>query len=155
MPDFQKKRQTAKQDVPVQHKTTFQKSEAMIDAPYFSCSYFWSLKTTKIFARNKRPFFFLNSRSYIRTRLVTPQEKNKHTGSTTPIDAFGPASTSGHPRDGRAQAGLPLSAPMPTHPRRDPGPKRPRATCPKTPPYPIHMCTAATAAVVLLLLRLI
>ena len=25
---------------------------------------------------------------YIRTRLVTPQESNKHTGSTTPTDAF-------------------------------------------------------------------
>ena len=57
----------------------------------------------------------------------------KHTGSTTPTDAFAPASTNGRPRGGRVQAGLPLSAPMPTHPRRDPGPKRPRAARPQTP----------------------
>ena len=68
---------------------------------------------------------------YIRTRLVTPQEKDKHTGSTTPT--FAPASTSGRLRGGRAQAGLPLSEPMSTHPRRDPGPKRPRAARPQTP----------------------
>ena len=63
--------------------------------------------------------FFGSSKNgpYIQTRLVTPQGKNKHTGSTTPTDAFAPASTSGRPRGGRAQAGLPLSAPMPTHPR--------------------------------------
>ena len=70
---------------------------------------------------------------YIRTRLVTPQEKNKQTGSTTPTDAFAPASTSGRPLGGRAQAGLPLPAPMLTHSRRDPGPKRPRAAGPQTP----------------------
>ena len=28
---------------------------------------------------------------YIRTRLVTPHDKNKHTGSTTPTDAFASA----------------------------------------------------------------
>ena len=72
---------------------------------------------------------------YVRTRLVTSQEKHTHTGSTTPPDAFAPASTSGRPRGGRKQAGLPLSAPMPTHPRRDPGPKRPRAARPQTPHY--------------------
>ena len=70
---------------------------------------------------------------YIRTRLVTSLDKNKHTGSTTPTDAFAPASTSGRPLGRRAQAGLPLSAPMPTHPRRDPGPKRPKAARPQTP----------------------
>ena len=70
---------------------------------------------------------------YIRTRLVTLQEKNKHTGSTTPTDAFDPASTSGRPRGRRAQADLPLSAPMPTHPRRDPGPQRLRAARSQTP----------------------
>ena len=40
---------------------------------------------------------------YIRTRLVTPQEKNKHNGSTTLTDTFAPASTSGRPSRGRAQ----------------------------------------------------
>ena len=80
-------------------------------------------------------YVFCSSKNgpYIWTRLVTPQEKNKHTGSTTPTDAFALASTSDSPRGGRAQAGLPLSAPMPTHPRRDPGPKRPRAAPPQTP----------------------
>ena len=92
-------------------------------------------------------YIFCSSKNgpYIRTRLVTPQAKNKHTGSTTPTDAFAPASTSGRPRGGRAQAGSPLSAPMPTHPRRDPGPKRPRAARPKPHTNPIHMCTAITA----------
>ena len=33
----------------------------------------------------------------------------------------------------RESAGFPLSAPMPTHPRRDPGPKRPWAARPRTP----------------------
>ena len=84
---------------------------------------------------------------YIRTRLVTPQEKNKHTGSTTPTDAFAPASTSGRPRSGRTQAGLPLSAPMPrTHveirDRNGPGRRAPKLLT-----NPIHMCTAATSAV--------
>ena len=79
--------------------------------------------------------YFSSSKNspYIWTRLVTPQEKNKHTGSTTHTDDFAPASTSGRPRGGRAQAGLPLSAPMSTHPRRDSGPKRPRAARPQTP----------------------
>ena len=72
---------------------------------------------------------------YIRTRLVTAQGTNKHTESTTPTDTFIPASTSGRSRGGRAQAGLTLSAPMPPHPRRDPGPKRPRAARPQTPHY--------------------
>ena len=78
-------------------------------------------------------FFSSKNGPYIRIRLVTPRDKNKHTGSTTPTDAFAPASTSGRPRGGRAQAGLPFSTPMPTHPRRDPGPKRPRAARPQTP----------------------
>ena len=106
---------------------------------------------------------------YIRIRLVTPQEEhNIHTGSTTPTDAFAPASMGGRTRGGRAQASLPLSAPMPMHPRRDLGPKRLRAARPQTPHYSNpHVCVlllllllqlydAATtaAAVVLLLLRL-
>ena len=62
-----------------------------------------------------------------------PRKRKINTGSTTPTDAFAPASTSGRPRGGRAQAGLPLSAPMPTHPRRDPGPKLPSAARPQTP----------------------
>lgn len=57
---FQKYRQTAKQDLPIQHKTTFQKSEAIMDASYFWCSYFGSLKTTKLIARNNRSKFFHN-----------------------------------------------------------------------------------------------
>ena len=85
---------------------------------------------------------------YIRTRLVTPHDKNKHTGSTTSTDAFAPASTSGRPRGRRAQAGLPSSAPMPTHPRRDPGLKRPRAAPPPNP-------TLIRSTCVLLLQRLI
>ena len=92
---------------------------------------------------------------YIRTRLVTPQKKNKHTGSTTPTDAFAPASVSGRPRGGRAQVGLPLSNPCPrTHVemRGRNGPGRPppnptlliilliiRSTC--------TLCSATTAAV--------
>ena len=80
-------------------------------------------------------FWSSKYRPYIRTRLATPQEKNNiHTGSTTPTVAFAPASTSGRPRGGRAQAGLPSSAPMPMHPRRDPGPKQPRAARPQAPP---------------------
>ena len=31
----------------------FKKTEATIDGPYFSPTYFWILKTRKIFARNK------------------------------------------------------------------------------------------------------
>ena len=31
----------------IQNKTTFQKIQAIMDALYFSCSYFWSLKTKK------------------------------------------------------------------------------------------------------------
>ena len=79
--------------------------------------------------------FFCSSKNgpYIRKRLVTPQEKNKHTGLTTPTDDFAPASTSGRPCGGRAQARSPLNAPIPTHPRRDLGSKRLRAARPQTP----------------------
>ena len=68
---------------------------------------------------------------FSRTRLVIPQTK-KHTASTTPrrfrlcLHERAPSR--------RESACLPLYAPMPTHPHRDPGPKRPRAvchTCPK------------------------
>ena len=62
MPDLKKTRQTGKQGLPIQNKTNFQQSEAIMDTPYFSCSYFWSLKTTKIIARNNRPIFFHTSR---------------------------------------------------------------------------------------------
>ena len=62
VPDF-KNRGKRQQDVPTQNKTTFQKSEAIMDIPYFWCSYFWSLKTTKIFVRNNRSKIFHNSRS--------------------------------------------------------------------------------------------
>ena len=34
-----------------------------MDAPYFSCSYFWSHKTTKKIARKNHPIFFSNSGS--------------------------------------------------------------------------------------------
>ena len=85
---------------------------------------------------------------YIRSRLVSSQEKNEHTGSTTSTDAFAPASTSGRPRGGRAQVGLSLFAPKPTHSRLDPGPKRPRVACPQTPHYPIHMFISATTTAV-------
>ena len=77
-------------------------------------------------------FFSSKNDPYIRTRLVTQQKKNKHTGSTMPTNAFASA-LSGRLRGGRAQTGLPLSAPMSTHPRRDPGPKRPRGARPQTP----------------------
>ena len=63
-------------------------------------------------------FLLSKNGPYIRTRLVTQQEENKHTGSTTPTDSFAPAWTSGRPRGGRAQVDLLLSALMPTHPRR-------------------------------------
>ena len=36
---------------PIQNQ--FPKSEVIIDGPYFSCTYFWSLKTRKIIARNQ------------------------------------------------------------------------------------------------------
>ena len=87
--------------------------------------------------RNYNTGICLSSKNgpYIRTRLVTPQGKNEHSGSTTPTDAFALVSTSGRPSGGRAQAGLSLSAPMPTHPRQDPGPKRPMAPRPQTPHY--------------------
>ena len=98
---------------------------------------------------------------YIGARLVTPKEKSKHTGSTTSTDVFAPASTIGRPRGGRAQAGFPLSALMPTHPRREPGPKRLREAHPQTPHksdphvyccYYCCMLLLLTAAVVSLLL---
>ena len=63
VPDFQKQRQTAKQDLPIQNKTTFQQSKAVMDAPYFSCTYFWSFKHRKIIARNNRSKIIHNSRS--------------------------------------------------------------------------------------------
>ena len=81
-------------------------------------------------------FFSSKNDPYIRTRLVTPQKQNINTPGQPrpqPTDAFAPASTSDRPRGGRAQTGLPLSAPMPTHPLRDPGPKWPRAARPQTP----------------------
>ena len=84
-----------------------------------------------------------NNGPFFPTRLVIPQEKRKHTGSTTPTEAFALASTSGSPRDGRALAGLPLSAPMPTHPRRHPRSKRPRVAPLQTPHYsdpPVFCC---------------
>ena len=64
VPDFKNKRQTAKQDLLIQHETTFQKWEAIMGAPFFWCRYFWSLKTSKIITRKNRSFFFRVSRSY-------------------------------------------------------------------------------------------
>ena len=43
------------------------------------------------------------------SRYPAIEKKNIHTELTTPADAFAPASESGCPRGGRAQAGLPLS----------------------------------------------
>ena len=54
VPDFQKYGQTGKQDLPIQNITTFQKSEAIMDAPYFSCSCFWSLTTTEKYPKIKK-----------------------------------------------------------------------------------------------------
>ena len=103
-------------------------------------------------------FLLQKNGPYIRTRLVTHQEKNKHTGSTTPTDSFAPASTSGHPRGRRAQAGLPLSEPVPTHPCRNPGPKRPRMARPQTPhlsdPH-VYCCYYCGMLLLLLLLCLL
>ena len=87
---------------------------------------------------------------HIRTRLVTPQEKKTHTRSTMSTDVFVPASTSGCPRSGRVQAGLPLSAPMPMQPRRDSGPKRTRVARPQPPrtsPTHIYMNCCYSIAV--------
>ena len=92
-------------------------------------------------------FFFKQKRSLHADTSSYPARQNKHTGPTTPTDAFAPASTSGHLRGRRAQVGLPLSAPMPTHPRRDPGRDGLGRRAPKPHTSPIHMCTAATTAV--------
>ena len=92
-------------------------------------------------------------------RLVTPQEKNKHTGSTTPKDAFAPASTSGRPRGARAQAGLRLSAPMLHAPTSRSEAETAQGGAPPNPTLIRSTCVllllllyvAATATVVLLL----
>ena len=95
-----------------------------------------------------RDMSFCSSKNgpYIRTRLVTPQEKNKHTGSITPTDAFAPASTSGRPRGGRAQAALHCLHPFPRTHVEIWGRNGLVRRAPKPHTNPIYMCTAATTA---------
>ena len=96
-------------------------------------------------------FLFKYKRSlHSDTSRYPAKGKKKHTGSTTPTDAFAPALMSGRPRDGRAQAGAPLSAPIcsRTHVeiRGRNGPGR-RAPKPHTNPIHVYVYTAATTAV--------
>ena len=64
-----------------------------------------------------------------------------------PADAFAPASTSGRPLGGGAQADSPLSAPTPMTHVEIRGRNGPERRAPKPHTNPIHMCTGATIAV--------
>ena len=72
---------------------------------------------------------------------LPPQEKNKHTGSCTPPDAFAPASTSGRESAGRFTL-VCTHAHAPTS--RSGAETAPGRRTPKPRTNPIHMCTAAT-----------
>ena len=68
--------------------------------------------------KSKRSLHFSDTSSYPATKEAPAQPRRFRSC----LDERAPAR--------RESAGFPLSAPMPTYPRRDPGPKRPRAARP-------------------------
>ena len=97
---------------------------------------------------------------YIRTHLATPQEKNKHNGSTTPTDAFFRSCPDEQPP---AQAGLPSCVCTLAHaPTSRSGAETAQGGAPPNPTLMRFICVlllvrlyVAATAVVVLLLRLI
>ena len=76
----------------------------------------------------------------IRIRLVTPQKKSKHTGSTMPTDAFAPASTSAARAAGGRKPICPCLHPCPCTHVEIRGQNSPGRHAPKPHNNPIHMC---------------